>query len=443
MRRPVICLVFVLLLAMLTIGAQPVSAGLDTEIDPIRTWNELALDTVRVVRASDADAARTYAMVGVAIYDAVNGIASKRGSRDRDFALKSPAGAPANGDQQAAAVAAAHAVLTRLYSDRPDRLALYDAQLTDDLAHLGGGRRVSAGRAWGAEVGAYVVDARAADGSRPVETQPAGSGPGVFATAWSGVQYRDVTPFAIADPAPYVGAGPPALGSLDYAAAFASVRLLGDLDIPDAEKSASYQYWSLGAGTVQPPGEWVRIALRISGEHPLGLEASSRLFALLTMTLADATIPTVRTKYVFRHWRPESAIRQADLDGNPYTEAVATWRARAGSPGSSPEYVSGHSVYSAAGAAVIAGFYCDDLLPFTHATDSAPLDPATGQPMTRSFPNLSAAAADAGGSRVLGGIHFDFSNRDGLAMGRGVAAEVLKTQLLYTSGPTHVGSCPR
>jgi hypothetical protein len=441
MRKPVICLAFVLLLAT---GAQPVSAGLDTEIDPIRTWNELALDTVRTVRASDADAARTYAMVGVAIYDAVNGIASERGSRDRSFALRSPAGAPATGDQQAAAVAAAHAVLTRLYSDRPDQLAVYDAQLADDLAHLGGGRRVSAGRAWGAEVGTYVVDARAADGSRPVETQPAGSGPGVFATAWSGVQYRNVTPFAIADAAPYVGAGPAALGSLDYAAAFASVRLIGDLDIPDAEKSAIYQYWSLGAGTVQPPGEWVRIALRISGEHQLGLEAKSRLFALLTMALADTSVATVRTKYVHRHWRPESAIRQADLDGNPWTEPVATWRARAGSPGTSPEYVSGHSVYSAAGAAVIAGFYCDDLLPFTHASDSAPTDPATGEPMTRSFPNLSAAAADAGNSRILGGIHFDFSNRDGLAMGRGVAAEVLATRLLLASGgPTHVGSCPR
>ena len=105
--------------------------------------------------------------------------------------------------------------------------------------------------------------------------------------------------------------------------------------------------------------------------------------------------------------------------------------------------MSGHSVYSAAGAAVIAGFYCDDLLPFTHVSDSAPTDPATGEPMTRSFPNLSAAAADAGNSRILGGIHFDFSNRDGLTMGRGVAAEVLATQLLYTSGPTHVGSCPR
>ncbi|WP_460520938.1 vanadium-dependent haloperoxidase [Flindersiella endophytica] len=436
---------FVLLLAT---GAQPVSAGLDSgfdagRLDPIRTWNELALNTVRTVRASDADAARTYAMVGVAVYDAVNGIASKRGSRARDFALKSPAGAPAHGDQQAAAVAAAHTVLTRLYSDRPDQLAVYDAQFAADLAQLGSGRGAVAGRAWGEQVGAFVVDARAGDGSRPVETQPAGSGPGVFPAAWPGVQYRNVTPFAIADAAPYVGAGPPALGSLDYAAAFAYIRLVGDFDIPDAEKSATYQYWSLGTGTVQPPGEWVRIALQLTAEHPVGLEAQSRLFALLTMALADTSVATVRTKYVFRHWRPESAIRQADLDGNPYTEPVPTWRARAGSPGSSPEYVSGHSVYSAAGASVIAGFYCDDLLSFTHASDSAPIDPATGLPMARSFPSLSAAAAEAGSSRVVGGLHFDFSNRDGLAMGRGVAAEVLRTQLLFTSGPTHVGACPR
>ncbi|TMR95130.1 vanadium-dependent haloperoxidase [Nonomuraea basaltis] len=408
------------------------------DVDAVRGWNEAALEAVRVHRASDADAARTYAMVNAGMYDAVNGIATARGDRARGFALRDPKGAPPHGDQQAAALAAAHTVLTRLYPAQAEGLK---ERLAGDLARLGGGPRVAAGRAWGEAVGRDVVAAREGDGSYPVETQPAGSGPGVFGQAWSGVQYRNMKPFAIADAAPYVGSGPPPLGSLDYAAAFAGVRLLGDAAIPDVGKSAVYQYWALPAGTAQPPGEWIKIALSV--QRPLPPADKSRLFALLGMALADTSIPTVMTKFTYRHWRPQPAIQQADTDGNPYTERDETWRARAGGMGSSPEYISGHSSFSGAGAAVLAGFFCADRILFTLVTDSAPVDPATGQPWRRRFPGFSAAAADAGRSRVLGGQHFGFSNVDGLAMGRDVAAEILATRLLLKSGPTHAGACPR
>jgi hypothetical protein len=99
--------------------------------------------------------------------------------------------------------------------------------------------------------------------------------------------------------------------------------------------------------------------------------------------------------------------------------------------------VSGHSSYSGAGAAVLAGFFCADAIGFTLVTDSAP----GGQ--QRSYPSFSAAAAEAGRSRVYGGLHFEFSNQAGLAMGRDVASEVLATRLLLRNGDTHVGACPR
>src|SRR5678815_1451387 len=83
----------------------------------VRNWNQQALDTVRVKLASDAQAARLYAMVNVAIYDAVNGIASRHGSQDRDHALVPPDGAPAQGNLVAAAASAAHAVMVGLYPD--------------------------------------------------------------------------------------------------------------------------------------------------------------------------------------------------------------------------------------------------------------------------------------------------------------------------------------
>jgi len=415
------------------LASTPAWANPPDSPDPVRVWNELALQTVRLESASDAQAARLYAMVNVAMYDAVNGIASRHGAPSRRAQALVPAdGAPASGDAFAAASAAAHAVLV---GEFPGHTGLYDDQLEADLAALSGGR-VTAGRDWGAEVGAAVREARAADGSTPTETQPAGAGPGQFRAAWSGVQFRNLLPFGIADPSVYVGSGPAPLASLDYAAAFAEVKLVGNAAIPDDDKLATFQYWSLGAGTDQPPGAWVQIALVASAQHQLELNEKARLLALVSMALSDTVAPTYMTKFTYRHWRPATAIREADTDGNPLTDPNPAWSPRAGGIGSTPEYWSGHSTFSGAGAAALAGFFCEDAVSFSLVTDSAPGGAA------RSYPSFSAAAAEAGRSRVVGGIHFTFSNEEALAVGRAIAAEILAHRLLRERGPTHFGSCP-
>jgi hypothetical protein len=380
----------VVVLLLGSVGTPAAAAPARVDLDVVRGWNELALSAVRTARATDADAARLYAMVNVAMDDAVHGL--------RD------------GDPQAAAAAAAHAVLVRLAAAGA---ADYDVRLDAELARLRAAQvpGVTSGARRGAEVGAAMVAARADDGSTPVDTQPAGAGPGVFRAAWSGVQYRNVRPFAIADPGRYVPGPPPALDSVRYAAAFTEVAILGDAARPDPDLLATYQYWSLPAGSSQPPGEWLRIALEVAHERRLPPAGQARLTALLTMALADTTVVTVATKYAYRHWRPTTAIRETTTD--------SAWTARAGSAGSTPEYVSGHSSYSGAGAAVLAGYFCTDAVPFTHVTDSAP----GGLP--RSYPGFTEAANEAGRSRVYGGQHFEFSNQGGLAVGRGVAGEVL------------------
>jgi membrane-associated phospholipid phosphatase len=425
--RKLLPVAVVLGLMSATAGAPAIAGTARSDIDSVRGWNELALTAVRTTRATDAEAARLYAMVNVAMYDAVNGLA---GGRGRTPALV-PGPGPRGGDQQAAAAAAAAAVLVRL---DPARAADYEVRLAADLARL---RDPSAGAGWGRQVGEAVVAARTGDGSTPVESQPAGAGPGVFRAAWTGTQYRNVRPFAVADPARHVPGPPPALGSVLYAGAFAEVAVLGNAALPADDLLATYQYWSLPAGSAQPPGEWLRIALAVAHDRRLPLAEQARLTALLTMALADTTVTTVATKYAYRHWRPTTAIREADTDGNPATQPDPAWSARAGSVGGTPEYVSGHSSYSGAGAAVLAGYFCDDAIPFTHATDSAPGGVARG------YPGFAAAAAEAGRSRVYGGQHFDFSNQAGLGVGRGVAGEVLATRLLHRTGSTHVGACPR
>jgi hypothetical protein len=413
--------------------ASPPAAATQDSGDVIRTWNAVAQSTVRVKNQSDAQAARLYAMVNVAIYDAVNGIDSKTGFIDRKHALVPPSGAPVNGHPVAAAAAAAHAVLTGLF---PDQAAIYNAQLAADLAPLSPPSKVLAGQAWGAAVGADVLVARATDGSSPDETQPAGSGAGKFQAAWCCVQFRNLAPFAIANSSVYVGSGPPLLTSLDYAAEFADVALTGNAAIPDAAKKATFDYWALGGGTSQPAGWWLQATSQASTTKNLSLEKTARLFALVSMGLADSVAPTYMTKFTFQFWRPATAIRQADIDDNPNTIQNSAWNPRAGGIGTSPEYWSGHSSFSAVAATILAGFFCDDAISTTLPSDSKPSD-------VRTYPSFSAAATEAGRSRVLGGIHFEMDgNQDGLKAGRAIGAEILKNSLLLKLPITHFGACP-
>jgi hypothetical protein len=396
----------------------------------VRNWNELAFAAVRGNNASDAQAARLYAMVNAAMYDAVNGSAAV--GMPRHAAIVTPP-TPQPGDPGAAAAQAAHDILTVLY---PSHAASYDAQLAADISAVADETARVQGQDWGGQVAREVLTARSNDGSSPNETQLGGTGPGVFTAAWSGVQFRNLTPFAITDPDAYVGTGPPALASKAYAEAFNEVKVLGSATPPDQAKSDTFAYWSLGGRTNQPPGGWLQVAEAVSADRALSLPDTARLFALESMAMADTVGPTYETKYVFHSWRPTTAIQQADTDGNKKTDAAPTWAPRAGSPGSSPEHWSGHSSFSAAGATVLAGFFCSDRVRFSLRTDSAP----GGQP--RAYDRFSTAALEAGRSRVYGGLHFQFSNQAGLEAGLRIGGEVLSQALLLRSGPTHHGYCP-
>lgn len=424
-----------LVLAVLAAGAAGTTLAQDEPIlprNPVLTWNQATLDTVRATSASDAQAARLYAMVNVAIYDAVNGIDVADSFLGRTHALVPPDAAPRHGSRPAAAAAAAHAVLRALF---PARAALYDAQLAADLAALGNSARTRAGRDWGRQVGGEVVAARANDGSSPAETQPAGSGPGQFRAPWTAAQFRNLVPFAIENPAVYVSPGPPPLDSAAYAAALAEVQILGSLDIPNPEGAAIATFWNSGNGTVQPPGEWMKLAITLTETRPLrfSLSNTARLFALLGMALSDAVAPTFQTKFQFHFWRPVTAIQEADTDGNPNTDPDPAWRPRLSA--GSPEHTSGHSSFAGAGPRILSGFFCKDTIAFDLTTDSAPAGP-------RHYDSFSEAAAEAGRSRIFGGIHFEFSNQAGLRTGRGVANEILARKLLRRLGPTHFGDCP-
>lgn len=161
------------------------------------------------------------------------------------------------------------------------------------------------------------------------------------------------------------------------------------------------------------------------------LAENARLFAVLDVALADAGVCAWDSKYQYNFWRPVTAIRAGDTDGNPATAADPTWKPLLDTP-PFPSYVSGHSTFSAAAATVLADFYGTDRVRFTSGDDTLP-------GVTRTFKSFSAAAAEAGQSRIYGGIHWQFDNQDGLALGRKIGQYVFAHVLTRERGRGHEG----
>jgi membrane-associated phospholipid phosphatase len=128
--------------------------------------------------------------------------------------------------------------------------------------------------------------------------------------------------------------------------------------------------------------------------------------------MADAAICAWDAKYAFNFWRPVTAIRNGDQDGNADTDPDTTWSSFIATP-PFPDYVSGHSTFSGAASTVLALFCRTDTVAFTTGSDFLP-------GIFRSFPSFSAAAAEAAASRLYGGIHFRAANDDGLQAGIGI-----------------------
>ena len=154
----------------------------------------------------------------------------------------------------------------------------------------------------------------------------------------------------------------------------------------------------------------------MAAEQGLSLVSDARLFALLNIATADALISCWDAKYAYNLWRPVTAIRAADTDGNPDTEPDATWTPLLATP-NFPSYTSAHSTVSAAAAGVLTALFGADYH-FTVGSEGLP-------GVTRSFDSFDAAAAEAGRSRIYGGIHYQFDNVTGLAAGAAVADYVV------------------
>ena len=389
--------------ALLTLGT-----ALAVQADVITDWNSAALQAIRGNRTSPPVASRGLAILHASMYDAVNGI-----SRTHET-YRVPSRVPASASKEAAASAAAHTVLLSLF---PTNASSFDALHAAILDGIPNGPRKQMGVRWGNLVANRMLALRANDGAGQMVDLPTLSGPGYWIptppanASYVLPQWGFVTPFAMANSSQVRSSGPPALDSAKYAADFNEVKALGAASgsTRTDDQSEIARFWADGAGTETPPGHWNHIAQDVSSALGNTMEENARLFCLLNLAMADGAICAWDCKYTFYNWRPVTAIRNADTDGNPDTEPDSAWSSFIGTP-PFPDYVSGHSTFSASAATVLAMFYGTDNIPFTTGSDFLP-------GVVRSFDNFSAAANEAAVSRVYGGIHFRFACEDGVDAG--------------------------
>ena len=365
--------------------------------------------------------------------------------------------APEGASQEAAAVGAAHYVLSQLFGvpqgeqedssntppERFEQQATFDAQLARSLEEIQDDPAAEdAGFDFGTEVAQNIIAERSNDGAAQAQVpyEP-GTAPGDYQeTREDGPvvallpNWGFVTPFAIDSPVSFRPEGPPAFSSPSYAEDVEEVRRLGaivDTDITDVERTEEQteiaQFWAYDReDTFRPPGQWNQIAQEIAIDEGNSLEENAQLFAELNVSLADAGIVAWDTKYAFEQIRPINAIGNADNDNNPDTVGDPEWEPLLDTP-NFPDYISGHSAFGGAAAGVLQDFFGEDVS-FEIATQELPgvTREFTSSGSTSSF---EVAARENADSRLFGGVHVDISNVDGVDVGLDVASSVLDSDL--------------
>jgi PAP2 superfamily/Domain of unknown function (DUF4114) len=398
-------------------------SGFANRSNAVLEWNKATLEAIKTDKSAPPIASRNLAIVGAAVYDAVNGLTDFY----KSYLVSENWDAEASAE--AAAIQAAYQVLIELY---PTQKATFDNLLASSLGTLpSNSDLIQEGLDFGKAVAQEVLAARATDGSKntvsyTVNTTPGNWQPTGPVTSPLLPQWGAVTPFAMESGSQFRPDAPPALTSADYAAAYNLTKDVGSLNSTTrtADQTETAKFWADGGGTYTPPGHWNAIANQLLDSSNATLVESARTMGMLNIAMADAAIACWDAKYTYNTWRPMTAIQQGDADGNAATIANPNWKPLLTTP-PFPEFTSGHSTFSSTAATVLTNLMGDNI---SFTTNSVGLPG-----VTRSFTSFQQAAAEAGMSRIYGGIHFMPANLEGLHCGQKIGDFVVSTVMQKAS----------
>ncbi len=407
-------------------------------------WNAVAGEAATAAciapAANPLTESRLYAMTHIAIHDALNAIRPRYASYAADLF------APPRTSVDAAVAAAARTVMASVFADFPEPfgsacglkgLATVDKAYARALAGIPEGIAKREGIAIGRRAGAEIIEQREGDGSDQTLIDPAypqGTAPGqwrftegnafAFAPGWG-----SVTPFGLKTSDQIESAPPHRLTGAAYARDYNEIKRLGGDGVTTPTSRTPGQTETALFWVESSPLSWNRLARSIAVRGHLDVWEQARLFGLLNITLADGYTSSFAQKYTQKFWRPITAIRLGDTDGNRRTTADPGWTPLLTTP-PIPDHDSAHAVEGGAAAMVFRQVFGTDRFSFTQCS----LTVAVGKcgdpdPVVHRFTRFSQAAAENSVSRVYVGFHFRWAaeqgQRHGEAIGRYVATRVM------------------
>jgi PAP2 superfamily len=376
--------------------------------DPSTEWSAVASTAASASGMAPLRTPVTFAILHLAMYDAVNAISGEREPYASAPTVVRPASA------HAAAIEAGYRVLR---AEFPTQTALLDTTYQKLLSEWPDTPSRTNGLTVGAAAAEALLKMRAEDGRNESVAYTPGSGPGVwvptppgFLPATTAFLAR-ITPFTMDRPSQFRPAGPPALHSKRWAEDYNEVKALGakDNSARTPAQTATALFWEPLAGTV-----WPATIRRMARERALDLSSSARFQAAAFAAFADGLIACWDAKFHFNFWRPVTAIQQGDLDRNTLTETDSSWQPLATTP-NFPEYPSGHACATAAVAHTIDDFFHGDVpIPARNVVSGE----------ERVYRTAKEVVKEVVEARMLLGVHFRAADEAGADMGRQVARQI-------------------
>jgi len=382
--------------------------------DVVTDWNRIAVPIVGSYSLS-APAYREMAMVHVAMFQCINAF------EPRYQAYRGRIDAPPGASKEAAAAVAAARVLVRLH---PDSAAKVEGELKPYLEKLvdraGGPGAIEAGSAFGEKVAAALWAMRANDGANGPDTYRPKTAPGRYIPTgtMSAPMWPGVAPWTLKSASQFRPGPPLDLKSSAWATNYNEIKQYGkDSKVRTAQQTETARLW-LFTG----PATFFPLAVQLSEAQKLDVHENARLFALLAMATADAMIAVLDAKYHYEFWRPVTAIRNGDRDGNPKTERDASWDAIAATP-MHPEYPCAHCIVAATAGTVMQAFFGTGTVPaFSLSTPTAP-------GVVHTWTRIDDYVQEPSNARIWAGIHYRFSTVVGAEMGRKIGAQAVQDYL--------------